>query len=106
MPPIDKVSNTSLFYRTAVKDIDPSRPSQDEVSDLCKDSSPAVQELAQSPDSILILPLIRFCQSGFVHSFKSRPVEIMSAEVKGSLNISHPISTSKLSETHHHELIS
>lgn len=44
-----------------------------------------------------VLLLIRFCQSGFGHSLKSRPIEIRSAEVKCSLNISQPRHASELS---------
>jgi hypothetical protein len=52
-----------------------------------------------------ILLLIRFCKRGLGHCFESRSVEVLSAEVKCSFNVSQTGTVGELSKTHHHELI-
>jgi len=63
------------------------------------------QDLSKILIDTLILLLIRFCKRGLGHCFESRSVEVLSAEVKCSFNVSQTGTVGELSKTHHHELI-
>lgn len=52
-----------------------------------------------------ILLLVRFCQGGLGHCLEARPVQILSAEVKCSLNISQSGTVGELRKAHYQELI-
>ena len=63
------------------------------------------QDLSKILIDTPILLLIRFCKRGLGHCFESRSVEVLSAEVKCSLNVSQTGTVGELSKAHHHELI-
>lgn len=52
-----------------------------------------------------ILLLVRFCEGRPGHRLESRPIQILSAEVKCSLDISQSRTVGELREAHHQELV-
>ena len=49
--------------------------------------------------------LVRFYEGGPGHRLESRPIQILSAEVKCSLNVSQFRTIGELREVHHQELV-
>ena len=93
------------FYRAAIEGIDHfvkiNTKLLSNIQVLCFTYQNLGKVLTYSP----ILLLVRFCEYGLGHSLESGPVQIPSAEVKCSLNVSQTGRVSELGKTHYHELV-
>lgn len=93
------------FNRAAVKSIDHFIKIKPKFLSLIQFLRLMYQGLRKVLIDTPILLLISFRQSGLRYSLQSRSVQIASAEVKSSLNISQTGSICDLSKAHHHELV-